>query len=85
MAQQATPLKAQFLQQNLAFNQVLQQQFDEAAAAPKSVGSVYPQAVGMLTNMCGVGTEAALPPFWQRMHGKLQKEGSDQRPTNDAA
>ena len=89
LAQQATTLEAQFLQQNLALNQVLQQQVNKAAAArkaaaaPKSVGSVYPQAVGMLTSMCGVGAEAYLPPFWQT-HGELQEKGRNQHPTSNA-
>ena len=81
LAQQVSPIEAQFLQQNLTLNQMFQRQVDDAAAAraaaaaPKSVGTVYPQAVGMLTNMCGVGTEAALPPFWQRMANCKKKEG----------
>ena len=80
-ALQATTIEAHFLQLNMTMNQLLQRQVDEAAAArfaataPKTVSAVYPQTVGMLTGMCEVGTEANLPPFWQRMANCKKKEG----------
>ena len=49
LAQQATTLEAQFLQQNMAMSQLLQQQVDKATAAhaaaatPKMVSAVYPK------------------------------------------
>jgi hypothetical protein len=77
----ATALEAQLLQQGLNLQNVLQQQradqlADRAAArADKTFSETFQHAAVEIQMLCEVGTDAALPPWWNKLANLKKKEG----------
>jgi hypothetical protein len=73
-------LEQQFLQQNVVFGNLLQQQVKNAQAvrtadmAPKEFSDVYLQAVVEIQMLCEAAMEANLPPIWKLLANLKKKE-----------